>query len=345
MRSFSSPDIRPCSAATLSSDERTLLQLWCQFLDRGQPGPRRNRIAVLVHVRLVDHPLLGDVARDPWAHDVHLMPLRDLFAHPLPDPIDPVRLLGKGYDVGLDVGTSGRQLRQRRHLKIPEDRHRHAPRDRRRRHHQHVRRRASLVRQRRPLLHSEAVLLIHDDEAEIGETDTILEQGMGADDDARRTTRGIEQRLTLLGLAHRTGQQCDRGPIRGPAEHAALGKVTQQTRDRPVVLLGQNLRRRQQAQPDHRNRSPATSPSARRQSFRTPLRPEAADSSGVDQQRSAKISALTSCWPAVRVNGSRESNSSSSPPSRPSRAAAPRARISARRRANTSWVIKASSNR
>ena len=51
--------------------------------------------------------------------------------------------------------------------------------------------------QRVALLDAEAVLLVDDDQAEVGEPDAVLDQRVGADDDARLPGLRIEQRLPL----------------------------------------------------------------------------------------------------------------------------------------------------
>ncbi len=61
--------------------------------------------------------------------------------------------------------------------------------------------------------------------------------------------------------------------------------------------------------------------------------------------RSAAISADTFCWPSVRVNGSRASKASSSPPARALRGLAGSAESAARRRASATCSTKASSQR
>ena len=53
---------------------------------------------------------------------------------------------------------------------------------------------ARLRAQRVTLLDAELVLLVDDDEAEIGELHLVFEQGMRADHDAGRTRGGVEQR-------------------------------------------------------------------------------------------------------------------------------------------------------
>ena len=45
------------------------------------------------------------------------------------------------------------------------------------------------------LLDAEAVLLVDDDEAEVGELDVLLEQRVGADDDAGLAADDVEQGL------------------------------------------------------------------------------------------------------------------------------------------------------
>ncbi len=66
---------------------------------------------------------------------------------------------------------------------------------------------------------------------------------------------------------------------------------------------------------------------------------------GCEVARSAKISALTLCWPSVRVNGSRASKASSRPPVRAGRGTAGSAESAARRWARATWRTNASSQR
>ena len=61
-----------------------------------------------------------------------------------------------------------------------------------RRRHQHVGRRCSLCPQRVALLNSEPVLLVDDDETEIGELHVFLEQRVGADDNAGVTAHSVQ---------------------------------------------------------------------------------------------------------------------------------------------------------
>ena len=64
---------------------------------RGCPGG-----TLVLVVGLVGLALLELVARDARAHDVDLVTAFDLLAHPAPHTVDPVGLIGEGYDVGLD---------------------------------------------------------------------------------------------------------------------------------------------------------------------------------------------------------------------------------------------------
>ncbi len=75
---------------------------------------------------------------------------------------------------------------------------------------------ARLGGQRGALLDAEPVLLVDDDEAEVGELHAVLEQGVGADDDARRSRRDVEQRLPAGGRAQRAGEQRDPGAVARP---------------------------------------------------------------------------------------------------------------------------------
>ncbi len=141
-------------------------------------------------------------AADARADDVDLVALADLLADALIGTLEPGRLLGERDDVGLHPRAAGRQLRERGGLQVAEDRHRDGARDRRRRHHQHVRRcGVALGGQRRSLLHAEAVLLVDDDEAEVGELHLLLEQRVRADDDAGGSRGRVEHRLAARGGA------------------------------------------------------------------------------------------------------------------------------------------------
>ena len=174
------------------------------------------------------------------------MALLDLLADAAPHPVDPVRLLGQGYDAGLHGCAAGGKLGQGGDLEVAEDGHRDGARDRRRGHHQDVGRGAGLVGEGGPLLDAEAVLLVDDDEAEVGELHVLLEQGVGADHEAGLAARSVEHRLGPGGLRHRAGEQDHAGGVGVAAEHAAGREVAEHRGDRAEVLLREDLGRGQQ---------------------------------------------------------------------------------------------------
>ena len=153
--SFSSDGIRPCRTSTRSpaSGPAASCGATSSTATSGAPPCPRCPTRVLVEaVRGVVGAHVEDsssprphvalvVAADPRADHVHLVPGRDLLAHPLPGPVQVARLLPGGDDVRRDRRPAGRQLGQRGHLEVAEHGHRDRARDRRGRHHQHVRRR------------------------------------------------------------------------------------------------------------------------------------------------------------------------------------------------------------
>ncbi len=88
-----------------------------------------------------------------------------------------------------------------RHVAHARERHIEGARDRRGRHGQHVHRGPQLLD---PLLvgDAEAVLLVHDQQAEVLELDVLAEQPVGADDDVHRAVlQALDDLLLLLGRA------------------------------------------------------------------------------------------------------------------------------------------------
>ena len=82
------------------------------------------------------------------------------------------------------------------------------PRDRGRGHQQDVRRAAAGLRlERAALVDTEAVLLVDDDQAEIGERDGVLDERVGADHDQRLARCDRLERLGLDVRLERTGQR------------------------------------------------------------------------------------------------------------------------------------------
>jgi hypothetical protein len=91
-----------------------------------------------------------------------------------------------------------------------------------------VRRELTAPAQGVSLLHAEAVLLVDDDKAEVGEPDVVLDQGVGADDDPGRAGLDVEQRLAPGLGAERTGEQRDGGGLLGAVELTAAPERAQQ---------------------------------------------------------------------------------------------------------------------
>ena len=106
--------------------------------------------------------------------------------------------------------------------------------------------RLALAAQGISLFDAEAVLLVDDDERQIGELDVLLEQGVRADDDAGLTAGDLEQRLLSLGRGLTAGEQGHAGADGAAAEEATLGQVAEHAGDRAGMLGGQNLRRGEQ---------------------------------------------------------------------------------------------------
>ena len=93
----------------------------------------------------------------------------------------------------------------------------------------------------RTLFDAEPVLLVHNDQPEVEELDLLLEEGMCPDDDSRIARRCGKQRLASLARPLRAGEQCDLSASVGSTEHSALRERSEHGRDRPMVLLSQNL--------------------------------------------------------------------------------------------------------
>jgi hypothetical protein len=100
---------------------------------------------------------------------------------------------------------------------------------------------ARAVAQGVALLDAEAVLLVDDDQAELGEAHAVLDERVRADDDARLAGLRVEQRLPLRLRAHRAGEQGDAGGVRVPAQLPGLRQRPEQGAQRPGVLRGEHL--------------------------------------------------------------------------------------------------------
>ena len=107
-----------------------------------------------------------------------------LFHNSLPDALYPRRLTDDVDDHSAHLRSPGRNLSQGGGLKITKDRHSHRSRDGSRCHHQDMWPRIRLRTQRCPLLDAESVLLVDDDQAEVGELNIGAEQRMSPDDDS-----------------------------------------------------------------------------------------------------------------------------------------------------------------
>ena len=116
---------------------------------------------------------------DERTDDVGLPALFNLLAHEVIDAVAPVRRAHEG----LDRHAPWRQMLDARDVEIAVDRQGHRAWNRRRRHDEHVGREVNALFERRSLFDAEAMLLVRHDEAERGEGDRLLNQGMRADHD------------------------------------------------------------------------------------------------------------------------------------------------------------------
>ena len=91
---------------------------------------------------------------------------------------------------------------------------------------------AGLRLERAALVDPEAVLLVDDDQAEIGERDGVLDERVGADHDQRLARRDRLERLGLDVRLERSGQQRDADP-----------ELRQQRPDRLEVLAREQVGR------------------------------------------------------------------------------------------------------
>ena len=161
------------------------------------------------------------------AHNIRLLPCRDLFADIGIHPLAQRRADRKGLD-GL---PSRRALVQDRHIHVAEQKHRQRARDGGGGHDEQMRMDA-LFRKRRPLLHAETVLLVGDDKPEIGKPHRVRQKRVRAHDDVGAAVRNRGKCRALLG----SGQSADqKHHPRAVAEH-----MPQRLR----VLLCQKRRRR-----------------------------------------------------------------------------------------------------
>ena len=269
----------PCSGETRRSRECRMPRE--QVDDLRDAPARAGRLALDDRDRFVGGVVLdGRLGVDRGAHHERLVPLADLLGDPVPDPREPCRLLGERCDERLDAGAPLGHRADRGDVEVAEDRHRDGARDRRRGQHECVGRRA-LRAQRLALLDAEAVLLVDDDEAEIGERRAVAQKGVRPHDDPRLPGCGPQRGLATLGRRHLTGEQ------RGHE----LGRELrpQHPRDRAQVLAREHLGRGDQRRLAAALRRPGASRAGRRASCPSRPRPARAGSSASRPRRSWAI--------------------------------------------------------
>ena len=168
---------------------------------------------------------------DERAYPIGLPPGIEMPAERIDDVGQPI--------LGDDACFDG--LAARRHLVEPALIHfailreREGARDRRRGHRQKVRRVLRLGLQHHALRNTEAVLLVHHDEAQILVTDRFLKDRMRADEDVDRSIRKPHQHAFPHATLVAAGEHRDR---HGDAGEQALQRL--------AVLAGQDLRRREE---------------------------------------------------------------------------------------------------
>ncbi len=208
------------------------------------------------------------------------MALLHLLAQPAPGPVQERRLVRGRHDVRRDRRPAARQLGEDRRVQVAVDGHRDRTRDRRRGHHEHVRRHVGLGPQRVPLLDAEPVLLVHDDQAEIGEVDALVEQRVRADDDAGTAALdlGEDRRAGPPRRAIRSAARCScrsrRRRVRRPGPSRRASPPRRGNAGSPGPRSGPAAR------PARRRRRPAASRAPRTASCRSRPRPAAAGASG-----------------------------------------------------------------
>ena len=185
---------------------------------------------------------------DHGIDNVGLMASGNFAAHELPH----VSRALVGHRFGDDRSASRRKLVQHRDIEIPVKSKRKRARDGRRGHDQHVRlgicvgtglcpvRPKARVRptsfflhQLQPLHYAEAVLLVHDNQAEVFEFHAILNQRVRSDHKLRVALRNVTPHVALSVQLERAGEQ-----------HDAVTGLFQNLPCRKIMLLRQNLGRR-----------------------------------------------------------------------------------------------------
>jgi len=143
---------------------------------------------------------------DSGADHEDLTTLRDLFTDSLPRAAQPSWVVSERHHRGLHVLPTGRDLTQRGDLEIAEDGHCDRPGDRGGGQHQQVRDQFCSSLQHGALLDPETVLFVDYDHTQIGETDLVGQQRMGAHHDASSPIGDLCLRFPLLGGSQRAGE-------------------------------------------------------------------------------------------------------------------------------------------
>ena len=266
--SFSSALMRPCSGATRLSAKRGCARELGEHRGDGCRGHGGIRLAVAVGRLPV---VLGDARLDRGADHEALPAQLDLLGEALPDARTPAGTVGERHDVRLDAGAAGGELADRRHVEVAEDGHRDGARDGRGGEHEHVRRMLPLQPQRLALLDAESVLLVDDDEPEVGERHGVADERVRADDDARLAGGGAEQRLPAVGGRQLAGEQRRHEPTPTGRGRACARSIGGAARRAP--------RWARAARTARRSRPPRAWPAARRPSCPSRPRPGRAGSS------------------------------------------------------------------
>ena len=180
---------------------------------------------------------------DKGTHHIRLLAGRDALPHVAPHhllvegPVRPSR---------HDRCSPRRELVEHGHIEIAVHRHRGGSRDRSRGHNEHIGHAIdALVAERGALLHTEAVLLIDDDQAETREVDRLLNEGVGADHQVDGAVGESSEHLPTIRSGDPVGKQLD--PKRTIAEEVvAIGHrdPIEQSSNALMVLLGEHLSRR-----------------------------------------------------------------------------------------------------
>ena len=150
--------------------------------------------------------------------------------------------------MGRNLLAAGGQGVQHGHVQVAEHRHGDGARNGRRGHDQPVRQGAVGAAQAVALLHAEAVLLVHDDQAQVVEAHVVGEQGVRTNHNLRGAVGKLLQHLALGAGAHGGGQQAHAHSPFGDSSGRAVrvfgrGHVPQDVQHRTQVLLGEHLGR------------------------------------------------------------------------------------------------------